>query len=196
MRLQKYLFVLLLMVTTTNAKAQQNPYYYQIPDTPAVYTPETVAARMVDGLGFRYFWATSGLTDEDLLFKPGDSARTTFETLEHIHGLTQVLLNAVSGTSTKSGGDTKKLSFSEMRAQTLKNIESASKILKKPQAKLADFDMVFEGANGKTRYPFWNLINGPVSDALWHVGQVVSFRRSSGNPLPKGVNVLAGKKSN
>jgi len=47
---------------------------------------------------------------------------------------------------------------------------------------------------GETQFPFWNVINGPISDAIWHTGQVVSFRRTSGNPFPKGVNVLTGKK--
>jgi len=56
--------------------------------------------------------------------------------------------------------------------------------------------MIFEQGSNKSEFPFWNLINGPISDALWHVGQVVSFRRGSGNPLPNGVNVLTGVKSN
>lgn len=189
------LTAILFLTAATALFAQDKPYYYQIPDTPTIYTAATVAARMVDGLGFRYFWATEGLTDKDLNYKPGDSTRTTYETLEHINGLVQILLNAVNQTATKSGGGAKKLSFAEMREQTLKNIQAASEILKRPGTKLEEFDMVFERTNGSTRYPFWNLINGPVADALWHVGQVVSFRRGSGNPLPKGVNVLQGTKS-
>lgn len=189
--------VILLLSVTTAVSAQDKHYYYQIPDTPATYTAAMVAARMVDGLGFRYFWATEGLTEKDLNYKPGDDARTTFETLEHINGLLQVLFNAVHKTSNKSATAANKLSFSEMREQTLKNIKAASDILKRPDTKLEEFDMVFERSIGNsTRYPFWNLINGPIADALWHVGQVVSFRRGSGNPLPKGVNVLQGTKSN
>ena len=46
---------------------------------------------------------------------------------------------------------------------------------------------------GDKAYPFWNAINGPIADALWHCGQIVSFRRSSGNPFPKGVSVFTGK---
>lgn len=186
---------ILILLIAGVLSAQQNPYYYQIPDTPKTYTAANVAARLVDGLGFRYFWATSGLTEEDTQFKPGDSSRTSFETLEHIFSLTLVLLNAVNRTTTKSGADSKKLSLFQLRTQTLRNLELASKILKKPDVKLEDFDMVFESGRGRTRYPFWNLINGPIADALWHVGQVVSFRRSSGNPLPKGISVLAGKKT-
>jgi len=193
----KPFFFICFIFFSTAIFAQPKPYYYQIPDTPVVYTAASVAARMVDGLGFRYFWATEGLTETDLNYKPGDSTRTSFETLEHINGLVTVLLNAVNKTATKSGTADKKLSFAELRAETLKNIQTASEILKKPETRLEEFDIVFERANGgSTRYPFWNLVNGPVADALWHVGQVVSFRRGSGNPLPKGVNVLQGTKSN
>jgi hypothetical protein len=39
--------------------------------------------------------------------------------------------------------------------------------------------------------PFWHIINGPVSDALTHVGQINSFRRLAGNPAPKA-NVFVG----
>ncbi|MBI1341876.1 MAG: hypothetical protein GC171_02965 [Terrimonas sp.] len=175
--------------------AQDKPYYYQIPEAPASYTATNVAARLVDGLGFRYFWATEGLRPVDLAFKPSDSARTSLETLEHIYGLTNVLLNAVQQKPTQPSNTVEKLSFESIRAKTLQNIQKASEILKKQQAKLEDFDMIFERPNGSTSFPFWNLVNGPISDALWHVGQVVTFRRSSGNPLPKGVNVLQGTKT-
>ena len=40
--------------------------------------------------------------------------------------------------------------------------------------------------------PLWNLINGPVSDALTHVGQINSFRRLNGNPVPRA-NVFLGR---
>ena len=175
--------------------AQERPYYYQIPEAPAVYTPATVAARLVDGLGFRYFWATEGLTEKDLAFRPAPEARNSMETLEHINGLTTVLLNAVNKKPTTGGASKEKLSFEALREKTLQNIRAASDILKQPDADLENFDMVFERGNNKTEYPFWNLLNGPIADALWHIGQVVTFRRSSGNPLPKGVDVLQGTKS-
>lgn len=191
----KLIFYCLTFIFAITAKAQNKPYYYQIPEVPASYTPATVAARLVDGLGFRYFWATEGLTEKDLSFKASDDARTSLETLEHIDDLTKVLLNAVSKKPTISADPVdKKLSFSELRNKTLLQIQQASELLKRPDANPEDFDMIFERKDGKTEYPFWNLINGPISDALWHVGQVVTFRRSSGNPLPKGVSVLRGIK--
>ena len=176
------IFLLATMITI-NSSAQNKPFYYQIPEAPATFTPATVAARMVDGLGFRYFWATEGLTDKDLAFK------------QHIDGLTFILLNAVSKKSTTGSSGFEKLTFEELRTKTLLQIQQASEILKQPGANLEDFDMIFERTNNKQEYPFWNLVNGPIADALWHVGQVVTFRRSSGNPLPKGVNVLEGTKT-
>ena len=187
-------FLFAAMITLISS-AQNKPYYYQIPEAPATFTPATVAARMVDGLGFRYFWATEGLTDKDLAFKPSEEARTSMETLQHIDGLTFILLNAVSKKSTTGSSGFEKLTFEELRTKTLLQIQQASEILKQPGANLEDFDMIFERTNNKQEYPFWNLVNGPIADALWHVGQVVTFRRSSGNPLPKGVNVLEGTKT-
>lgn len=77
---------------------------------------------------------------------------------------------------------------------TLHHLQTASEILHKNTVNLADLEMVFKNSSGSREYPFWNLINGPIADALWHVGQVVTFRRSSGNPLPSGVSVLQGVK--
>ncbi|HRA12508.1 MAG TPA: hypothetical protein PKX31_12595 [Chitinophagaceae bacterium] len=189
------IFLFAAMITLTSS-AQNKPYYYQIPDVPTTYTPATVAARMVDGLGFRYFWATEGLTEKDIAYKPTEDSRTSLETLQHIDGLTFILLNAVNKKSTIGSSGFEKLTFEELRTKTLLQIQQASEILKKPDANLEDFDMIFERTNGKQEYPFWNLVNGPIADALWHVGQIVTFRRSSGNPLPKGVNVLQGTKTN
>jgi hypothetical protein len=64
--------------------------------------------------------------------------------------------------------------------------------------KLEDLEkanVIFDRGGKQSQFPLWNLINGPISDALYHTGQVVSFRRSSGNPIPKGVNVFLGVKN-
>ncbi|MBK6477083.1 MAG: hypothetical protein IPL56_08295 [Saprospiraceae bacterium] len=191
----KKIFTLVLMLAQLFMYGQGKPYYHEIPPYPTSYTAANVAARMVDGLGFRYYWATEGLTETDLSYKPSQEARTTLETLEHILGLTTVLNNAVKKHPTISDPNPPKLSFADMRKKTLLNIQEASEILKGDQADLNDFPMIFENPNSKREYPYWNLINGPVEDAIWHVGQVVSFRRASGNPFPEGVSVLQGTKN-
>ena len=69
--------------------------YYEIPANPDTFSAENVVARMIDGLGFRFYWATDGLRPEDLAFRPSPEARTSEETIDHILGLSRVILNAV-----------------------------------------------------------------------------------------------------
>ena len=40
------------------------------------------------------------------------------------------------------------------------------------------------GTRSKEPQPFWSIINGPLADGLTHVGQVASWRRMAGNPVP------------
>ncbi len=168
--------------------------YYQIPDYPENYTPATVAARMIDGLGFRYFWATESLRKEDLEFKPNDEARTVLETLDHILSLSLVILNAIKNEANIRSPEKEDISYEQLRKRTLENLKEASDLLKSDKEKdLTNCNVIFKRGEKTTTYPFWNLINGPIADAIWHVGQVVSFRRSSGNPLHPKVNVFNGK---
>ncbi len=178
-----------------NTSPQQELPYFQIPDYPEAYTAETVAARMIDGLGFRYYWATEGLRDEDLSFKPNDEARTSAETIDHILGLSNVVVKAVKRQPNIRGGDQEEpvLTFVEMREKTLNNLKEASDLLRSGMVELEDCKLVFQSPERTSEYPFWNNINGPIADALWHCGQVVSMRRSSGNPFNSKVSVFNGK---
>lgn len=168
--------------------------YAEIPDYPAEYTAESVVSRMIDGIGFRFYWATEGLRPEDLAFRPTKESRTSEETIDHILGLSMVVLNALRNeVNTRSGEETSPLTFEVKRQKTLENLKTASDILRGGKQKLEDSKMVFKNGDKSTEYPFWNEINGPISDALWHIGQVVTFRRSSGNPFNSKVSVLSGK---
>jgi hypothetical protein len=168
--------------------------YYQIPEAPEKISAEGIIIRMIDGLGFRYYWATEGLTPKDLAYKPNDKARTSEETIDHILGLSYIIVNAFQKkTNGKTGEETSPLTFEEKRRQTLENLKKARELLRKGTINLEESKIVFENGTKKTEYPFWNLINGPIEDAVWHVGQVVSFRRSSGNPFNGKASVLTGK---
>lgn len=103
-----------------------------------------------------------------------------------------VLLNATKG-ATHTSVDVSTEPFAELRKLTLVNIAEASDRLKAKDARLEDFVVTFQGGGQASQYPFWNLINGPIADALWHCGQVVSFRRASGNPLNPNVSLFSGK---
>lgn len=164
----------------------QDLTYYEIPESTENYSAGAVASRMIDGLGFRFYWASEGLTEKDLQFKPTPESRTSGEKIDHILGLSQVILNAAE--KKPNGAKQPEMSFAEKRVKILNNLKKASDILK-TQTDLTEFKIIF----GDKEYPFWNAINGPIADALWHCGQIVSFRRSSGNPFPKGVSVFTGK---
>ena len=164
--------------------------YAEIPNNPEKYTPETVMARMIDGIGFRYYWATEGLRKEDLAFRPSPKVRTSEETIDHILGLSTMIINALQQkANTKSGEETSSLTFEVKRKQTLDNLKMASEMLKNGKVTLDSIKIIM----GKTELPAWNLINGPIEDAAWHIGQVVSFRRSTGNGFNGKASVLMGK---
>lgn len=198
--MKKVMISAFLLLGQLSLCAQNNPNmtntlpYREIPAYPESYSAESVAARMIDGLGFRFYWATEGLRPEDLAFRPTPEARTTEETIDHILGLSTMILNAMKNQiNVRSGEETSALSFEVKRKKTLEVLKEASDLLKQEGTKLEDHKIMSQFGANKSEWPFWNLINGPISDALWHVGQVVTFRRSSGNPFNGKANVLTGK---
>ncbi|MDA7558075.1 hypothetical protein N8768_02835 [Flavobacteriaceae bacterium] len=185
--------IILCFVNDSLAQNEQLPYM-EIPNPSEVYTAGAVVSRMIDGLGFRFYWATEGLRIEDLTFKPSNDARTTAETLNHILELVQMIHN----TALKKDIDyiqNEELSILEKRSITLKMLKTSSDIFRNAQH-LGQFQISFYREGKQSEYPFWNQINGPISDALWHCGQIVSHRRTSGNPFNSKVNVFKGTVSN
>ena len=53
---------------------------------------------------------------------------------------------------------------------------------------ISQFKIMF----GEREIPFWNNINGPIADAIWHCGQIASFRRITGNRINPNVNHFMG----
>lgn len=194
---QRILFTLILTFSLMMSQAQEHDKilpYYEIPESPENYSQGAIVARLIDGLGFRYYWATDNLRPEDLEFKPSTDARTSEETIDHILGLSTVVLNSAVH-KTNEGNDFKDLTFDQKRKQTLMNLKTAADIFRQAED-LSEFSIVFKGKNGERTFPFWNQINGPISDAIWHCGQIVSFRRSSGNPYNSKASVFTGKLRN
>lgn len=188
----KFITYLFLIISTAMlyGQAKSTDFFYQIPENPEDYTAGTVAARIVDGLGFRYYWATEGLTKEDLLFRPSEEARSIEETVDHILSLSDVILNSVNEQPSK-GVTMDGMTFEAKRSQTLDNIMNASLLLKAAtEEDLTRFNMVFSET---IQYPFWNVLNGPIADAINHVGQIITLRRTNGNPINQNISVLQGK---
>ncbi len=190
------LIITIFALTTINAqdKMEDKLPYYELPEYSETYTAGTVAARMVDGLGFRYYWATEGLREEDLAYKPSEDARTTAETIDHIYGLSKVIVNSTLKKPNTASGKPE-MTFADKRRRTLENFKTAADILRASND-LNEFSIVFQRGEESSEFPFWNQLNGPIADAIWHCGQVVSFRRSSGNPYNSKASVFSGKVRN
>ena len=173
------------------AMAQDELPYYEIPDYPEKFTDCTVAARMIDGLGFRYYWASEGLTEKDLAYKPSESGRSMDETLDHILGLSDFILKTCMKEEIGARTD-EKLSYEEKRKRTLLNLKKAADILRESED-LSQFKIMINRGESSSEFPFWNNINGPIADAIWHSGQLVVLRRASGNPFNSKASVFSGK---
>ena len=187
------LFVLIGGFTVLQAQTNttMNLPYHEIPEAPINYDAASVTARMLDGLGFRYYWATEGLTQKDLAYKPSEEARTSKETMRHIYDLTTVIHNALIE-APNTGAKVPEMDYETLRVKTLNNIKACSDILRTTDT-VANYKIVFKKGESSTEFPFWNLINGPIADAIWHAGQLVSLRRASGNPFNSKASVLTGK---
>lgn len=197
--MRRFLLLASILCLFSQMKAQnKSDYYYEIPDYPEKFTAGTVAGRMADGLGFRFYWATADLRPEDLVSKASEEGRTLEETVDHIYNLTAIVMNATKKEPTVFPIDVSGMSFEEKRNAILEFIKTASINLKAAKDKeFNDFKMIFQYADGNSNeWPFWNELNGPMADALWHTGQVVVLRRVSGNPFTSNVSVLSGKVKN
>lgn len=191
----KSLFLFLLFIFSIQTMAQELPFS-SIPKDPVNYSASNSISRMIQGLGFRYHWATEGLKAKDLKYRPTEESRSTLGTIQHIYTLSKTILNAAKNKVSKRSKDQQPVHLDELRIITLNNLSEASELfLNYNENELNELNIIFERGGKQSKFPIWNLINGPIADALYHTGQVVSFRRTSGNPISKGVNVFLGIKS-
>jgi len=183
------LFITLSLINKIESQTMNLPYY-EIPKESKTYTPGTVVARMIDGLGFRFYWATHELRSEDLIFRPSEDGRTTGDIVDHILGLTDMIFNTAQN---RENGvfEKKEMSFNEKRANILIRLKEAADIFRNSDD-LKQFKIIFNTTGQRSEFPFWYQINGPIADAIWHCGQIVSHRRTSGNPFNSKANVFRG----
>jgi len=168
--------------------------YDTIPAYPAICNAGTTIARTIDGLGYRYYWATENLRPEDLAYTISDDSRPALETLEHLYGLAVTIKNSASSEPNIRPYPELDMTWEELRKETLMAIKAASDTFKTlSDDDVAEVKMIFQRGERSSDFPVWNLLNGPLADAIYHVGQIVAYRRASGNPLDPTVNVFMGK---
>lgn len=186
-------FLFTATLVAQNKNTMELPFD-QIPSAQEEYSSGNVVKRMVDGLGYRYYWATEGLRKEDLAFKPSEDSRSAQQTLVHIYGLSEMIVNAALNKANVRPSAFSAEGFAELREATLRNLKEASDALTGlTEQQIAELEVVFESNGKRMVFPFWNMLNGPLADALYHTGQIVSFRRVSGNPMNPKVNVFMGQ---
>ena len=161
--------------------------YYEVPEYAEEFTAGTMAARMVDALGFRYYWASKDLNEKDLAYRLNEKGRSTAETINHIYELSIIIVNSTLQ-KPNSRGDKVEMTYKEKRTTTLNNLKKASDILHVSND-ISQFKIIF----GEQKIPFWNQINGPIADAIWHCGQIAVYRRVTKNPINSKVNHFTGK---
>lgn len=161
--------------------------YYTLPDPPEKMNAAGVFIRLFDTLGFRYRWATEGLREEDLEFQPCDSSMTFDDLIKHLHDLIAVTDTFITG---KEHEMKPSLSLEERRKDTLEILAGLKEALLGLDDDYLEQRRWYVPWGGK-EYPLWFLINGPLSDAMTHVGQVASWRRINDNPI-MGANVFFG----
>ncbi len=101
-------------------------------------------------------------------------------------------MNSAKKQPTDFTAEQEELPFQEKRRRTLENIKTASELFRVSED-LGEHKVIFIRKNGKVEFPFWNHLNGPIEDAVWHAGQIVMMRRSAGNPFNSKVSVFTGK---
>ncbi len=147
--------------------------FNRIPPYPDAVSGTTMLVRLLDGLGFRFRWSTEGLSDEDYSFRPAPDCMSIEELVGHVWGLVNWVSQSVGLDGFERGDDA-----SITRGRVLEIIHA----LREAFSSMSDGDLKEITIREK---PFWHIINGPISDALTHVGQINSFRRLAGNPTPK-----------
>lgn len=184
-----------LNLLAQDAMPETSTHYESVPAYPETFTTGTALARMVDGLGFRYYWVTDGLREEDLLFRPSDEARSSLETLGHLHYMILFMENTVMGKVTTFPEPAVTMSYEEIRRTTLQRIQAISEQLSSmDNESIAKLEMKIKAGPDEMQVPFWHFLQGPIGDAYYHLGQVVSFRRSTGNPIDPNVQPFMGKR--
>lgn len=165
--------------------------FAEIGPYPEHYSAQGVMHRLISGLGYRYYWASEDLRPEDLDYRASEDSRSTREILLHIYGLSATIAATLEG-GVAEAANRDNMTYAVLRAETLANLEKAVNALERVED-FSELTVKILRPNQTYEFEFWHLINGQISDAIWHTGQVVMNRRASGNPIRSGVNVFLGQ---
>jgi hypothetical protein len=112
-------------------------------------------------------------------FQPCSTSMKLWELLAHIHMLLTVSEEFITG---KAVEKVTPVSLDERRKKTLDTVVRIREALLELDDEYLENRMHSPPWDERV-FPIWNLINGPLSDVLTHVGQVASWRRINDNPI-------------
>jgi hypothetical protein len=161
-----------------------NTDYTTLPDPPPSMSAGAVLSRLCDGIGFRYRWATEGISLADLGFSPGRGCMTLGELLAHILELLEWVARhlGMDVTAIDPAAGSTPADPAALRSRT---IGLAADLAARFRGMTdADLEAVRIRSSRGNSLPLWNVVNGPLADSLTHVGQVLSWRRLAGSPPP------------
>lgn len=148
------------------------PTYFRIaPQEPDEVSASNAIARLIDGLGYRLYWALYGLKENECQYTLCEGAPPIKDILWHILGLVNWVYMRIYDHQM-----TRKPSIIDQGVDTLLALEK----LRYTFLEMSDADLV---AYQLEDMSFWSYINMPLSDALHHVGRVSILRRAAGNPV-------------
>jgi hypothetical protein len=121
---------------------------------------------LVATLAFRAGVAVSGAPENFAAFKIDENIRTPAELLAHVGDLLQGSLYLMKG------------EMIYLNSAPLAWAEEVSRLF----AAAAEFD-AYLASDALLKQPVEKITQGPIADALTHVGQIVLLRRAAGSPV-------------
>ena len=148
-------------------------FFESYPPEPQEVSASNAIARMIDGLGYRLYWAMKGLSEEECAYRLCADGKSISEIIWHIFGLVNWVYIHVYGRQMERPAN-----IIDQGYEILRVLEE----LRDHFISIDDSELQRYRLDNRS---FWSFINMPISDALSHVGQVRILRRAAGNPVEK-----------
>jgi hypothetical protein len=155
-------------------------FFKNIEEYPPGISATAIMSRMVDGVGFRFFWATFNQKVETYNYAPGEGRWNIFDTVSHIWDLARFLLMSLNFNENVK----KPEEPDELRESVLYLLFSLRLLF----SEMDDSELTKITIKNK---PFWHFINGPLEDMVSHVGAIDNLRRTAGD-LPEDARFFYG----
>jgi len=153
----------------------------QYKEIPNQFTASSMLARLVDTIKVRYQLATDGLTQSNIEFRATPESMSMMELQKHILLLLKWVSKSIHAPMKKKE---KAIDFEDFRRDIVETCEILYQhLLQMDDDSLSSVTIYLK--RDDTHYPVWYIINGPLSDAMHHIGQIVTWRRIDGNPVAK-----------